>query len=396
MIKASFDILNIICEFLSIQDVSALCQTSKRFKTLLWDKDKFWERQKSRKGIKEKPNEKSWKEFYIENSNCLYICGILNNECPRTNPSIQHYREPTLLKTMVKKVACGNYHMLILDFDNNVYSFGSNDHGQLGIEGVKSTQQPQYLTSLVDDIYCGTEITFIIYKNKELHACGTLRNVWDNSTLKFLMQDVKAVSCGDNHVGILNRENKLYMWGDNQALQCGLLDKRIYQPTFILENIGMVVCGSDYTAIINTNKELYTFGMNYDGVLLNQQEYYKTAKPIYIKDCVSSVSCGFNFLTFTIDDKLYGLGSNQHGQLGPDYSALHSPYHLLSNIKSVVCGRSHTAVITEDDDLFTWGSNEKYQLCNSKVGFYTGIPQFVAKNVKRLACGPWMTCFIVF
>ena len=32
-----------------------------------------------------------------------------------------------------KVVSCGNYHTMIIDLNNNVWAFGYNDYGQLGL-----------------------------------------------------------------------------------------------------------------------------------------------------------------------------------------------------------------------------------------------------------------------
>jgi alpha-tubulin suppressor-like RCC1 family protein len=53
---------------------------------------------------------------------------------------------PILLFCMLS-VACGNYHSVIVTGDGEVYTCGSNDHGQLGHE--KSRKKPgKYLFTL--------------------------------------------------------------------------------------------------------------------------------------------------------------------------------------------------------------------------------------------------------
>jgi alpha-tubulin suppressor-like RCC1 family protein len=55
--------------------------------------------------------------------------------------------ESLILLFYMLSVACGNYHSVIVTGDGEVYTCGSNDHGQLGHE--KSHKKPgNYLLAL--------------------------------------------------------------------------------------------------------------------------------------------------------------------------------------------------------------------------------------------------------
>lgn len=55
--------------------------------------------------------------------------------------------ESLLLLFCMFSVACGNYHSVIVTGDGEVYTCGSNDHGQLGHE--KTRKKPgKYLLTL--------------------------------------------------------------------------------------------------------------------------------------------------------------------------------------------------------------------------------------------------------
>ena len=57
---------------------------------------------------------------------------------------------PTLISSLINitAISCGLYHTLCLDIDGNVFSYGLNYNGQLGIEGIACTYEPQKIKDI--------------------------------------------------------------------------------------------------------------------------------------------------------------------------------------------------------------------------------------------------------
>ena len=65
----------------------------------------------------------------------------------------------------------------------------------------------------------------------------------------------------------------------------------------------------------------------------------------------------------TTDGDLYTWGWNVYGQLGDGTTDnKHTPVKIMSDVASVSLGKFHSAAITTDGDLYTWGNNGEGQL----------------------------------
>ena len=57
----------------------------------------------------------------------------------------------TLMGTELSKIVCGNDHVLVLTQDHKLYSWGSNEKGQLGIDQKDTLQKTEFVTYSVED-----------------------------------------------------------------------------------------------------------------------------------------------------------------------------------------------------------------------------------------------------
>ena len=128
-----------------------------------------------------------------------------------------------------------------------------------------------------------------------------------------------------------------------------------------------------HTAIINDKGQLYTFGDNSFGELGLGNSGQRTNRntPTAVKNLgnITAVNCGRSH-TAIINDKgqLFTFGSNSSGQLGLGYSGpgtdrtIPTAVNNMENIIAVSCGDYHTAIINVQGHLFTFGNNSFGQL----------------------------------
>ena len=108
-------------------------------------------------------------------------------------------------------------------------------------------------------------------------------------------------------------------------------------------------------------------------------------------------------LCVTVDGHIYAFGGNQFGQLGtgsdqPETLPKQLEASRFENKHSsmVSCGARHSALLTEDGHLFTWGWNKYGQL---------GLGDSTDRNVpcqvliagcrpRNVACGWWHTLLV--
>ena len=160
--------------------------------------------------------------------------------------------------------------MLCLDYDGNVFTFGNNFHGQLGVgkdnQTLLSTSSPQKkLIGIppIKQISCGTVFSFCLseygeycFGNNQYGQLGLGNYTNYNSPQKITsLKDVKFVECGSTHTFCTTLNNEIYCWGSNEDGILGLENDNDSQNTPILcssllnEEIIDIKCGSASTLV---------------------------------------------------------------------------------------------------------------------------------------------------
>ncbi len=109
----------------------------------------------------------------------------------------------------------------------DLFCFGANNRGQLGIGSKKDQKKPVFLMKReeVKEIACGCQHTLILKRNGDLLVCGNNNNdqlgiEGIEKTLKpvLLMSDntIKQICCGDLHSMLLHESGEVWVWGGNQ------------------------------------------------------------------------------------------------------------------------------------------------------------------------------------
>ena len=87
------------------------------------------------------------------------------------------FRIVYLTKIKITRIACGYFHSMCLDSDNNLYVFGDNKYGQLGLGDTKCRNKPMKHPSLsnIIDVSRGGNHSFVKTSNNEIYAFGNNR-----------------------------------------------------------------------------------------------------------------------------------------------------------------------------------------------------------------------------
>ena len=119
---------------------------------------------------------------------------------------------------------------------------------------------------------------------------------------------------------------------------------------------------------VTINDKVFGFGSNDCGVCGFGHQMVVNEPKIIEELCDKSVlqfynGCSFAF-ALTSDNGLYGWGNNEFGQLGVktvNHTKLYKPVLIedLNDviIKQISCGSEHTLVLTSDGVIYGWGSN---------------------------------------
>lgn len=173
---------------------------------------------------------------------------------------------------------------------------------------------------------------------------------------------------------------ELIVWGDNRTGQLAAKDKRKAIPSPVLieviEQIMAISCGEEHVACIGLSGSVYTLGSNRDGKLgLGHANPIETFCPSLVDGLVGfkaeQVACGWTHtIVLTKEGGVFAWGCGNYGQLGTGSTESHcSPARVVlpkeMHIRNIASGARHSAMIASDLTTryaYTWGANESGQL----------------------------------
>uniref|UniRef100_A0A4X2M2C8 HECT and RLD domain containing E3 ubiquitin protein ligase family member 6 n=1 Tax=Vombatus ursinus TaxID=29139 RepID=A0A4X2M2C8_VOMUR len=268
------------------------------------------------------------------------------------------------------QAACGERHSLLLLSDGTVWSCGSNDCGQLGRKNTRNCEWPAPIQALKT-------------------------------------QEVVLVSCGKEHSLAVCKTGRVFSWGSGSEGQLGIKEfkKQNFIPKEILDlssvKIIQVSCGLYHSIALAQDGKVFSWGKNHYGQLGLKENVSLQTRPQWVKSLngipMAQVAAGGDHsFALSLSGTPYGWGRNNVGQLA--LSGKNAPEQIhkpcsIDELKSlhvtyISCGDEHTAVLTQDGKVFTFGSNNSGQLGRRQVSKKRG-PQTVdsAHVFSQIACG---------
>ena len=183
-----------------------------------------------------------------------------------------------------KQVSSGNLHTAALKTDGTLWTWGSNTNGQLGDNTSVTRSTP--VTTFTGganwkQVSCGTNYTSAIKTDGTLWTWGSNNNgqlgintTVDKSTPVTTFSggtNWKQVACGQNYATAIKTDGTLWTWGQNTNGQLGVNDTntRTTPVTTFVGGINwkQVDCGQNYATAIKTDGTLWTWGQNTNGQL---------------------------------------------------------------------------------------------------------------------------------
>lgn len=172
-------------------------------------------------------------------------CGQLGHgDCqPLMQPSmIRYFAQPSPFMNspvVISAAACGHTHTLLLTSQGQVFSFGVNSHGQLGM-GI------------------------------EQHAeC----RVTPGQVMALSDVPMSLIACGDNYSMARSLTGALFSWGNNQYGQLGIGNQHS-QPSPVqvselkAKRVSKVACGSSHSVVVlKDSREVLSWGKGTSGQL---------------------------------------------------------------------------------------------------------------------------------
>ena len=156
---------------------------------------------------------------------------------------------------------------------------------------------------------------------------------------------------------------------DNQ-----LAPRQVEAGRFGGETVVFVAAGAHYTVAVTAGWRLYSWGYGESGQLghgdTSLLEPTVVGAGAFGGSAVVMAACGcFHTLVVTQDGGLWACGWGGHGQLGLNDEADRHAFERVgagafggARVVAAAAGVSHSAVVTEDGALWTWGNGYHGQL----------------------------------
>ncbi|MFL0251341.1 immunoglobulin-like domain-containing protein [Clostridium neuense] len=282
-------------------------------------------------------------------------------------------------------IAAGYYHMVALDSDGHVWSWGDNSCGELGTGDTKDRNVPTQISTLdnIVEVSGGGYDTEAIDKNGHVWSwgqndCGQLGtgdNIGRNIPTEIsISTNIVSISAGSEHTEAIDENGNVWSWGQNFYSQLGTGDNADRNtPTEILIQANIVSISARIwdTEALDSNGHVWSWGMNQYGQLGTGDNTDRN-KPteISIPAQISSITTGdLHSLALDTSGGIWSFGDNSSGQLGTgDNMVRNKPTQILipglnsSKIKAISTGSDFTAVLDDEGNIWSFGNNSDGQL----------------------------------
>lgn len=324
-------------------------------------------------------------------------------------------------KDLIVKISCGDEHTAVVTQTGRLFTFGSNEFGQLGLGHNNNVQKPSCVKCLKPDrvtaVACGKAHTVVAMASGQMWGFGSnaegqlgvgRQPEMTNKPLEIdpaaIEEPVLDLEAGSAHTIALGQSGAVYVWGSNKEGQLGLGadgEETIYVPHKLIsfnEPVAAISCGYYHCAFVTTDGALFTFGESDSGKLGLGSDADQPTR-VDISEKIINVSCGGDHtVALTVDGEAYSFGASSNGQLGLGTRILETPKPVklasLANHKilQVSCGENHTAIVTDDGHLLTFGDGRHGKLCldvETLTNHYTPAlsSRFRGFHVENAICG---------
>lgn len=365
--------------------------------------------------------ESQWRPVNIssfgDQSVCQIACGgahtLFLTECGRvystglndfgqlgSSDDISYTTDPIEISGLPKeiaKVSAGYSHSSAITVDGDLYMWGKNSSGQLGLgkRASKVVSSPTKVECLdgvqIEMVALGCDHSVAVTDKGEALSwggggSGRLGHGHQSSIFGFLRSsseytprlikklegvEIKSVAAGMMHSACVDENGSVFIFGEGSVKKLGFEESKVATtPTAIsrVPHSDEVACGGYHTCVITNGGELFTWGTNENGCLgIGRREVAHLPERVegpLVKHPVWKVSCGWKHTaaisggniftwgwggshgTFSVD------GHSSGGQLGLGDDIDYIEPMMISfgnNVKAlqVSCGFNHTAAILE-------------------------------------------------
>lgn len=298
---------------------------------------------------------------------------------------------------MIKSVFYNYNYAIVLTDKGEVYSWGKNNYGQLGLGHTNNENKPKliqfpnnakikYVSSThANSMAIDEEGNLYVWGHNGFEQLGITnednilepRKVSIYCNIKEREVKIKKVFCSTMSSMLITEDNLLYACGYNHFGQLGInyfqLSKFSYIPLPNYIKTKSIQFLDRHSMVIGKDNQLYACGTNdYDQMGLKRRCGTYITRRVSLPEetnVVSVSSCEYNSIILTDKGELYSCGENFNGQLGTGDKEKHKipiKISLPNNIKAafILSGHNNSMAIGEDGFLYAWGTFRIRKLYN--------------------------------
>eukprot|EP00916_Digyalum_oweni_P014661 GHVL01024038.1.p1 GENE.GHVL01024038.1~~GHVL01024038.1.p1 ORF type:complete len:402 (+),score=65.73 GHVL01024038.1:58-1263(+) len=198
----------------------------------------------------------------------------------------------------VVQVACGHHHTLVLTESNNIYSTGRGEYGRLGRGGNGDQTEfaaLEYFASIeprptIVKIAAGQAFSAALTQNGEVYVWGkndfgqlglgfeSMGDVYSSEIYPRIVRSLSVqgiriidIACGDSHMTALSDGGFVYIWGARDWLEPHNVVLPSYSENSIIKgDLWRVAAGHNFSSILDVDGNVYIWGKKSSKCLIVQ------------------------------------------------------------------------------------------------------------------------------
>jgi alpha-tubulin suppressor-like RCC1 family protein len=288
----------------------------------------------------------------------------------------------------ISMLACGGAHVIALTSGGKVFTWGRGSSGQLGHGDILNITLPKLVSffddSVITQAAAGWSHSGFVSDSGCIFTCGngSFGQLGHGDTLSlstpakvshFNNDSVKRVACGMRHSLVLFAGNQVCGFGSGKRGQLGFSSDRIKSvnlPCVVsgLKDVEVVriSANGDHSAAISADGQFFSWGRGFCGGP-DVHAPQSLPSPLSFRE----VAVGWNHaLLLTVDGEVFKLGSTLNKQPEKQQLQIDSSEALFEKVPDfdgvkvmqIAAGAEHSAAVTENGEVKTWGWGEHGQL----------------------------------